>query len=242
MRRAFWVSITLALAAFVLLPLPGLSQDLSTRIQRQQSKVQSKRQHEGVLTSTISSFNNRISGLQGSIRGLQDRENRIQVTLAAKRNELTEIQNRLQVARDRLVRLRQDHARRELYRAQCNCGYWHGLFGGLYLNYLRDAIYRHLIEAEAHAERVLGIGDKPLVVEADIDADLQPELLLETPEAAAYVKPDWGGGVFELDYRPRRFNLLNVLGRRAEGYHARLLEAARAEQRVDGQRWLRGSL
>jgi murein DD-endopeptidase MepM/ murein hydrolase activator NlpD len=101
------VSITLALAAFVLLPLPGLSQDLSTRIQRQQSKVQSKRQHEGVLTSTISSFNNRISGLQGSIRGLQDRENRIQVTLAAKRNELTQIQNRLQVARDRLVRLRQ---------------------------------------------------------------------------------------------------------------------------------------
>ena len=59
-----------------------------------------------------------------------------------------------------------DHARRELYRAQCNCGYWHGLFGGLYLNYLRDAIYRHLIEAEAHAERVLGTGDKPLVIEA----------------------------------------------------------------------------
>ena len=41
-----------------------------------------------------------------------------------------------------------DHARRELYRAQCNCCYWHGLFGGLYLNYLRDAVYRHLIEAE----------------------------------------------------------------------------------------------
>ena len=27
-------------------------------------------------------------------------------------------------------------ARAELYRAQCNCAYWHGLFGGLYLNYL----------------------------------------------------------------------------------------------------------
>jgi 4-alpha-glucanotransferase len=67
-----------------------------------------------------------------------------------------------------------DHARRELYRAQCNCAYWHGLFGGLYLSYLRDAIYRHLIEAEAHAERVLGTGDKPLVLEADLDADLQP--------------------------------------------------------------------
>jgi 4-alpha-glucanotransferase len=120
-----------------------------------------------------------------------------------------------------------DHARRELYRAQCNCGYWHGLFGGLYLNYLRDAIYRHLIEAETLAERVLGSGDKPAVIEADLDADLQREIILQNSDVAAYIKPDAGGGVFELDYRPKRFNLLNVLGRRAEGYHGRLLEAAR---------------
>jgi hypothetical protein len=127
-----------------------------------------------------------------------------------------------------------DHARRELYRAQCNCGYWHGLFGGLYLNYLRDAIYRHLIEAEVHAERVLGMGDKPMVIEADVDADLQNEVILQNLEAAVYIKPDIGGGVFELDYRPKRFNLLNVLGRRAEGYHERLLEAARKKGQGGG--------
>jgi murein DD-endopeptidase MepM/ murein hydrolase activator NlpD len=107
MRRAFWVSITLALAAYVLLPMTGLSADLGTRIQRQQNKVAAKKHHEGVLTTTISSFNNRITGLQGSIRGLQQRENRIQVTLTQKRNELAQIQDRLQVARDRLVRLKQ---------------------------------------------------------------------------------------------------------------------------------------
>jgi murein DD-endopeptidase MepM/ murein hydrolase activator NlpD len=107
MRRAFWLCITVVLAAFLLLPMPGLSEDLSTRIQRQQNKVSAKKHHEGVLTSTISSFNNRIDGLQGSIRGLQERQNRIQVTLAQKRNELAQIQDRLQVARDRLVRLRQ---------------------------------------------------------------------------------------------------------------------------------------
>src|SRR5262249_3864036 len=45
---------------------------------------------------------------------------------------------------------------RELYRAQCNCSYWHGLFGGLYLNYLRDAVYRHLLVAEAFADAVAG--------------------------------------------------------------------------------------
>jgi alpha-amylase len=118
-----------------------------------------------------------------------------------------------------------DHARHELYRAQCNCCYWHGLFGGLYLNYLRDAVYHHLIEAELQAERVLG--ELKESRQADLDADLQPEVLLSNAEAAVYLKPDRGGSLFELDYRPKRFNLLNIVGRREEGYHKRLLEATR---------------
>ncbi len=69
----------------------------------------------------------------------------------------------------------------------------------------------------------------PSIIEADIDADLQPEIILQNSELAAYVKPDLGGGVFELDYRPKRFNLLNVLGRRPEGYHGKLLEASRKQ-------------
>jgi len=120
-----------------------------------------------------------------------------------------------------------DHARRELYRAQCNCCYWHGLFGGLYLNYLRDAVYRHLIEAELHADRVLGVSEAPSTEIRDLDADLQPEVLLADATLAAYVKPDQGGGVYELDYRPKRFNLGNVLGRRPEAYHKKMIAAAR---------------
>ena len=38
-------------------------------------------------------------------------------------------------------------ARQELYRGQCNCAYWHGSFGGLYLPHLRNAIYSGLIAA-----------------------------------------------------------------------------------------------
>jgi murein DD-endopeptidase MepM/ murein hydrolase activator NlpD len=104
--KSFWVSITLALSAFLLLPMPGLSESLPSRIQHQRNKVAAKLHHEGVLTTTISTFNNRISGLQGDIRGLQQREERIQSTLDQKRAELAQIQNRLQVARDRLARLR----------------------------------------------------------------------------------------------------------------------------------------
>src|SRR5690349_6966589 len=106
MRKSFWLPLILALAAFLLMPMPGLSESLTGRIQHQRNKVAAKLHHEGVLTTTISSFNGRIRGLQGTIRGLQERENRIQGTLDQKRAELAQIQNKLQVARDRLARLR----------------------------------------------------------------------------------------------------------------------------------------
>ena len=130
-----------------------------------------------------------------------------------------------------------DHARRELYRAQCNCCYWHGLFGGLYLNYLRDAVYRHLIEAEvARRARARRRREPRRATVRDLDADLQPEVVLQNARGRGrIVKPDLGGGVFELDYRPKRFNLLNVLGRRAEGYHgACSTRRARARSAGDG--------
>ena len=34
-----------------------------------------------------------------------------------------------------------EQARRALYRGQCNCSYWHGAFGGIYLPHLRNAVY-----------------------------------------------------------------------------------------------------
>merc|ERR1711964_188197 len=49
-----------------------------------------------------------------------------------------------------------DTARRELYRAQCNCSYWHGAFGGIYLPHLRNAVFRHLIAADNLLDRVQG--------------------------------------------------------------------------------------
>ena len=44
-------------------------------------------------------------------------------------------------------------ARRAIGRAQCNDAYWHGVFGGLYLPHLREAIWRNLADAEARAAR-----------------------------------------------------------------------------------------
>ena len=108
MKRAFLVSITVALAAYVLMPLPGQSSvsSLNNRIDNVRGKIKQKRYKEAVLTRTITSYNNRISSLQGEIRGLQDRENRIQTTLNQKRADLITTQNRLEKARDRLARLK----------------------------------------------------------------------------------------------------------------------------------------
>jgi murein DD-endopeptidase MepM/ murein hydrolase activator NlpD len=108
MRRRFWVSITLALAAYFVLPLPGLSAPLSQRIERQRAKVEHKRRVEGVLTQTVAAQNDRIRNMQGEIRGLQDRQRRIQATLDRKRAQLLRVRDRLERARSRLAELKQE--------------------------------------------------------------------------------------------------------------------------------------
>ncbi len=117
-----------------------------------------------------------------------------------------------------------DEAVRELYRAQCNCSYWHGLFGGLYLGYLRHVVYAHLIRAEQLVDPV----SQTRIVRADYDADRQEEILVEGESLATIIRPAYGGAVCSLDCRDRPVNLQNVLSRREEGYHKKLLEASQA--------------
>jgi murein DD-endopeptidase MepM/ murein hydrolase activator NlpD len=105
-QRAFKLTITLALAAFLVLPMPGHTSSLDRRMDIVKAKIRVKKAKEGVLTSTITSYNHKIQGLQGEIRGLQDRQNRIQVSLDAKRRELYSTQDKLEKAKDRLARLK----------------------------------------------------------------------------------------------------------------------------------------
>ncbi len=126
----------------------------------------------------------------------------------------------------RLQPTQSDDAVRELYRGQCNCAQWHGLFGGLYLNYLRHALYQSLIAAECLADEEMQTGE---AIEfslriLDFDLDGRQEYLAENQNMNAYVAPAYGGTLFEFDYRPARFNITNVLRRREEPYHQRLRE------------------
>ena len=110
-----------------------------------------------------------------------------------------------------------------LWAGQCNCAYWHGVFGGLYLPHLRQALYRELLSAELQADKVLH-GDKIQVVQEDFDKDGRLEVLVEAPEQNLYFAPSSGGSLFEWDLRKQGINLQNTLTRRAEGYHRQLLD------------------
>src|SRR3954453_23307860 len=106
MKRAFNITIVVALAAFLVVPMPGQSSSLHRRMDIVRAKIGAKKAKEGVLTSTITRYNHKIQSLQGEIRGLQDRQNRIQESLDQKQAELFATQDKLEKAKDRLARLK----------------------------------------------------------------------------------------------------------------------------------------
>jgi len=111
-------------------------------------------------------------------------------------------------------------ARTRLWRSQCNCPYWHGIFGGLYLPHLRAALYRELIAVETY----LSPGT-PRIERGDLDLDGALDVLLETPRWAVWLSAH-GGRMWAFDDRVGLWNYGDTLARRTEAYHARLDEAS----------------
>jgi alpha-amylase len=100
-------------------------------------------------------------------------------------------------------------------RAECNCPYWHGLFGGLYLPHLRHGAWRSLLEADA----LLAADGGVRVDVEDLDGDLEPEVVLCSATTQAFFRPSDGGTLVELDGLEARFNVTNVVSRWKEAYH-----------------------
>ena len=108
-------------------------------------------------------------------------------------------------------------AERELYKGQCNCAYWHGLFGGIYLYHLRKAVYEHLIKADEIAHRAINNKSAPVITERAYDG--AREIVMEDDNFSICIDPQSGGVIKELDYKPRAFNIVNTLSRTKEQYH-----------------------
>jgi 4-alpha-glucanotransferase len=109
-------------------------------------------------------------------------------------------------------------ARRAISRAQCNDAYWHGVFGGLYLPFLRDTIWSNLAAAEA----ILRQGESLAVESRDIDVDGRDEIWAHSARVSILVAPARGGMIDVWLDLPQRGNRLNVVARHREAYHEAL--------------------
>jgi 4-alpha-glucanotransferase len=139
----------------------------------------------------------------------------------AKYSESNRMHKKMQ-ALSQLVRGRDDlpAARRAIGRAQCNDAYWHGVFGGLYLPHLREAIWRNLAQAERELRR-----DEEMKAEVlDLDGDGHEEIWVHSDQFSALVSPWRGGALEEYTVFATETNYANTLTRRREAYHDTALE------------------
>jgi alpha-amylase len=130
--------------------------------------------------------------------------------------KVEEASRRAKTAKDRS---RLEEARRKLWAGQCNCPYWHGVFGGLYLPHLRAANYGSLIHAENLIEDFHDRPGVPRIESVDFDQDGREEIIAESRDLSLYIAPSLGAGVVELDYRPLCMNLMDLVRRKVEPYH-----------------------
>ncbi|MFH0976817.1 MAG: alpha-amylase/4-alpha-glucanotransferase domain-containing protein [Spirochaetota bacterium] len=111
----------------------------------------------------------------------------------------------------------------ELYKSECNCAYWHGLFGGIYLNHLRHALYEHILKAENMFMKKCKKEDIS-IVEDDFWNEGHNQILIRNKNQSVIILPYSGGAVSEFGIYNKAFNILNVIPRRQEAYHEVLRE------------------
>ncbi len=118
-----------------------------------------------------------------------------------------------------------------IYKSQCNCAYWHGVFGGLYLNHLRSAVYSNIIKAQKELDKAAHKkADWAEITETDLDCDSYNEVLVSNSKLELDISPHNGGTIFELDFKPLALNMTNTLTRRKEPYHEKALQKAKEAQ------------
>ena len=189
-----------------------------------------------VQARTAAGSDSRLAGASRFIRGGTWRNFRQRYP------EANEMYARMMVVSQRLERIRRTgaadpvaltEATQALYRGQCNCAYWHGAFGGIYLPHLRNALYSELIAADLAADRAEGRRAPWIEATAeDYDFDGRTEVRLSSDGIEAWIAPARGGILYELDLRDQRHNVLATLDRRPEAYHSQVLAGPGAGRSV----------
>lgn len=109
-----------------------------------------------------------------------------------------------------------------IWRAQCNCAYWHGVFGGVYLEHIRHANFAHMAAADAALFPGRTEPDT-----RDWDFDGRDEVCLRSTGQVVVVDDD--GAIVHWELREAPWHLTHVVARRPEAYHATLAAPAGQE-------------
>jgi alpha-amylase len=110
----------------------------------------------------------------------------------------------------------------DLYRAQANDAYWHGLFGGLYLPHLRRAVWNNIVALEVKLD---ALQPRPATVAVDLDFDGKSETFLHNAQLQLVVRDDGLGAAHELSSYPLAHNFGDTLRRYHEHYHDKIGKA-----------------
>jgi len=107
-KRLVSMALFVAVAALsaLLLAGPAAAEDLESKLEAKQSKLDEVVEKKGVLTSTISRYGDQIDRLTGEVAVIRGREEAVRTRLEAKQAELDQAVAELDVAKDRLEELR----------------------------------------------------------------------------------------------------------------------------------------
>ncbi len=125
-------------------------------------------------------------------------------------------------------------AQNHLWQSQCNCAYWHGVFGGLYLPHLRFALYRNLIQAQCLLDSALPAGNQEPEWEVlDWNCDGKPEYTLNSRQV--FLSLSHQGEMDQFWLKTTNINLSDTLTRRFESYHQQLGGNGEAGTKLENQ-------
>jgi alpha-amylase len=119
----------------------------------------------------------------------------------------------------------------DLYRAQANDAYWHGLFGGLYLPHLRRAVWNNIIALEGKLD---ALTPRPAFITVDLDFDGKNELIAHNAALQLVLRDDGLAAAHELSSYALKHNFGDTLRRYHEHYHDKIAGGASNEHHGEG--------
>jgi len=139
------------------------------------------------------------------------------------------LSDKLNKEKDIITKKELETALDHLYKSQCNCSYWHGVFGGIYLPHLRQAVHMNLNKTLNVLDKAEHKGSFIEYFVKDIDCDKSSELIINSDKLFLCVSPSKGGMIEDISDKTTSINHLDTIARRKETYHREILEEAESQ-------------